>query len=88
MNPSDFLRGLCDVPERFSAFTVRVGFSHPGNESDETEFCIERQNVEELDELFGTFCNENGFENVEVLYVDVVLMALTMDELVRTEEQM
>lgn len=44
--------------------TVNVGFSRDGNEEGETQFDIEKYNVDELNELFDEFVKENNFSNV------------------------
>ena len=49
----------CDMTDPFRAMTVQIGFSHKENEMDETEFCIDTFNVQELAELFDVFCKEN-----------------------------
>lgn len=72
----------CDEP--FRVFTVQLSFIADGEE-DETEFCIYAFNIKELSDLFSVFCKENGFKNVEVYKISVVLTAATMDELIQKE---
>lgn len=87
MKPSQITWGVhCDIPDGNSAMTVQIGFSHRHVESDETEFCIESWNGQELDELFSNFCHENGFENVTIQYVSIVRTAATLDKLTMIEE--
>ena len=77
---------VCDMTDSFRAMTVQIGFSHRENETDETEFCIDTFNDQELAELFDAFCKENDFEDVKVNYISVVRVAASMDELIEEEE--
>lgn len=62
MQSSEVTWGVyCDIPDEHSAMTVQVGFSHR-DEADETEFCINSWDSQELNELFDDFCRENSFE--------------------------
>lgn len=66
------------------AITCNVGFKNPETElSDETSFDIKIETAEEeLKDLFDEFCEENDFsEDVEILYIDVVDFAASIDEL-------
>ena len=76
----------CDMTDPFRAMTVQIGFSHKENEMDETEFCIDTFNVQELAELFDVFCKENNFKDVKVNSVSIVRVAASMDELIEMEE--
>lgn len=78
----------CDMTNPFQAMTVQIGFSHKENETDETEFCIDTFNPQELAELFDVFCKENNFKEVKVNSVSIVRVAATMDELVEMEENL
>ena len=55
--------------------TVNVGFSHNDNDEDETQFDISYPNIGELNTLFNNFVAENNFENVKILYVNVIKTA-------------
>lgn len=66
------------------AITCNVGFKNPETgRSDETSFDIKIETAEEeLKDLFDEFCEENDFsEDVEILYIDVVDFAASIDEL-------
>ena len=78
----------CDIQENHSVMTVQIGFSHSESASDETEFCINAWDKQELSELFSSFCSENGFDCVSVQYVSIVRSASTLDELTAIEEQL
>lgn len=75
----------CEVVP-YRVMTVQIAFSHEENENDETEFCIEAWNSEELADLFETFCKENNFKKVTILSISVVRLASTMEELIEMEE--
>lgn len=77
----------CDMTDPFRAMTVQIGFSHRENETDETEFCIDTFNDQELAELFDAFCKENDFEDVKVNSISIVRVAVSMDELIEIEEK-
>lgn len=66
------------------AITCNVGFKNPETGlSDETSFDMKIETAEEeLKDLFDEFCEENDFsEDVEILYIDVVDFAASIDEL-------
>ena len=66
------------------AITCNVGFKNPETGlSDETSFDIKIETAEdELKDRFDEFCEENDFsEDVEILYIDVVDFAASIDEL-------
>lgn len=66
------------------AITCNVGFKNPETGlNDETSFDMEIETAkEELKDLFDEFCEENDFsEDVEILYIDVVDFAASIDEL-------
>lgn len=66
------------------AITCNVGFKNPKTGlSDETSFDMKIETAEEeLKDLFDEFCEENDFsEDVEILYIDVVDFAASIDEL-------
>ena len=51
-----------------------IAFEHPNGNRDETEFDIrgymtEAEVVEELDQLFKDFCEENGFQEDSVISI-------------------
>lgn len=47
---------------------TQIGFSHSENPEDEVEF--DTSDEKEAKELFKDFCKENGFKNVEIVYVE------------------
>ena len=63
--------------------TVNVGFSHNDNDEDETQFDISYPNIGELNTLFNNFVN---FENVKILYVNVIKTAHTIYGLEEADE--
>lgn len=66
------------------AITCNVGFKNPETGlGDETSFDMKIETAEEeLKDLFDEFCEENDFsEDVEILYIDVVDFAASIDEL-------
>lgn len=75
-----------DIPKSCGAMTVQVGFSHKENSMDETEFCVNAWDAEELTKLFGDFCKENRFEDVSINSLEVVRVAASIDELTKLEE--
>lgn len=67
--------------------TVNVGFSHNDNDDeDETQFDISYPNIGELNTLFNNFVAENNFENVKILYVNVIKTAHTIYGLEEADE--
>ena len=78
----------CDITVRYRVMTVQIGFSHDEEPEDETEFCIEAWNMEELAALFDEFCKENQFRNVKVNGICIVRVADSMEELAWMEENL
>lgn len=76
----------CDIPETCGAMTVQIGFTHKEMEDDETEFCINAWDADELAELFKNFCEENHFEELSVCRIGVVRTASSLEELTAMEE--
>lgn len=72
-----------DITDNNSVKTVKkkkynamydIAFEHPNGNRDETEFDIrgymtEAEVVEELDQLFKDFCEENGFQEDSVISI-------------------
>ena len=72
-----------NIEDNASGFwNVNIGFvnSSDGND-DETEFSIKAYDVDELEELFDEFCEENELMSNAVTYVSVVETAESEDEL-------
>lgn len=69
------------------ALTVVIGFKNNENMSDETEFSvmIGDSMINELDELFSAFCNENNINRNTVTYISVLRTAETMQKLIMLE---
>lgn len=61
--------------------TVCIQFLNDKKMEDETEFDISACDVDELEELFQNFCQENGFAVDTVTDVYVVRTAITLEEL-------
>ena len=71
----------CKRTKADKVMTVQIYFSHDECEEDETEFCIEAGNKEELSELFDEFCKENKFIDVQIDEIRVVRTASSFEEL-------
>lgn len=75
----------CKRSKADKVMTVQIYFSHDDCEEDETEFCIEADDQEELAELFEEFCKENKFEDVQIAEIRIVRTASSFEELERIE---
>ena len=65
-----------------SFWNVNIGFVNSTDDNDdETTFSISAYDVDELEELFYDFCEENELANNTVTYVSVVEIADNEDEL-------
>ena len=55
----------------FSRFhrTYNIGFINSDGLEDETQF-DDVKNIKELEELFSSFCKENGFRKDTVMYIE------------------
>lgn len=65
--------------------SVDVCFINSNGQEDETQFDVKhigtKPGNDELEELFNTFCNENGFSNSTVQSITVVKSANSYEEL-------
>lgn len=59
-----------NVPHR--SMEVDIVFMNDEGREDETEFCINAYDVNELDELFTEFCKENGLKRNTVTNIIIV----------------
>ena len=59
--------------------TANLGFEDDEGLDDETQFDVE---LDDLTTLFSDFCEENGFDESKLTYVDVVTL-----EVVREQEE-
>lgn len=76
----------CDITQPHKVMSVDISFEKDGL-FDETEFSIRCFDVEELDELFADFCEENQITPDKITNITVVEVAASMEELVEKEEQ-
>mgnify|MGYP003290878670 CR=1 FL=1 len=65
------------IPE-MAAFSVRIGFDNNGHD-DATEFDINAYDINELEELYFTFCTEERIPVNTVQYVEVVDVAIHIE---------
>lgn len=61
------------IPE-MQAFSVRIGFMNEGND-DATEFDINAYDIDELENLYSTFCTEERIPINTVIYIEVIDVA-------------
>ena len=61
--------------------SVRIQFINDDGKDDETEFDIFAYSVDELEELYETFCRENGFATDTVTDIYIFKSARTMEKL-------
>ena len=75
----------CSIKTKKLAWACNVGFINNEGFEDETQFSVSKpfteQGKEELEQLFSSFCKENGFNENAVMYVEVVQVVETSDEL-------
>ena len=75
----------CDMSVPFHAMTVQIGFSHDENDNDETEFCINAWDKEELAELFEDFCESESIINATINSISIMRVASSVEELAEIE---
>ena len=65
--------------------SVDISFVNSEGIDDETQFdvinVLTRSGIEELSELFDTFCKENGFKNNTVYALTIVKSASSLEDL-------
>lgn len=74
---------LCYSTPLCRAMIVHVGFFNNEKQEDETSFdlMINKNAINELDELYTEFCKENDLKRNTVTSITVVATAATMDDL-------
>ena len=71
----------CNVSSCFRYMIVHVGFINRDGNEDETSFDIKAYDVEELNQLYTDFCEENAQKKNTVTSINVVAVAETLEEL-------
>lgn len=71
----------CNTNVPYKVMSVNIGFLNDKKMEDETQFDIRAYDINELDALFQDFCNDNHFPSDTVLYVNVVQVAETQEDL-------